>query len=108
MRRRDLIVLTGLLGIVLFGAWLTVGRPSIAPKAAGPPPSGMPPEIARLLQQLSPVAREAYAFALERPDVLKAMPCYCGCEAGGHTSNHSCFVKELADGGFTLDSHGAT
>ena len=106
MRPRDLLVLGGLLGIVLVGAWLMVGRPAAPPRAAAP--AGLPTEIARLLQQLSPAAREAYAFAIERPDVLKHLPCYCGCDAGGHTSNHSCFVQELADGGITLESHGST
>ncbi|MFN8526061.1 MAG: PCYCGC motif-containing (lipo)protein [Chloroflexota bacterium] len=106
MRLRDAVVLSGLLGLVLIGAWLMVAKPATGARSAAP--SGLPPEIARMLEHLSPAAREAYAFAIERPDVLKHMPCYCGCEAAGHTSNHSCFVEELAGGGFTLDSHGST
>jgi uncharacterized protein with PCYCGC motif len=35
---------------------------------------------------------EAYAFALAHPDVLKWIPCYCGCAAMGHGSNLDCFV----------------
>ena len=39
------------------------------------------------------VVRAAYAYAERRGDVLKYMPCYCGCEAQGHGSNEDCFVK---------------
>ena len=39
------------------------------------------------------VVRAAYAYAARRGDVLKYMPCYCGCEAQGHGSNEDCFVK---------------
>lgn len=50
--------------------------------------------------------REAYQFALANPDVLKNVPCYCGCGAIGHTSDYSCYVKEArADGTFVLDEH---
>ena len=39
------------------------------------------------------VVRAAYAYAARRGDVLKYMPCYCGCESQGHGSNEDCFVK---------------
>lgn len=52
----------------------------------------------------------AYQFALDRPDVLMWMPCYCGCGGhNGHKSNKNCFIKEgstLADPQF--DEHGST
>ena len=39
-----------------------------------------------------------YRFARERGDVLQWMPCTCGCEQHGHSSNRSCYVKsETAD-----------
>jgi len=34
---------------------------------------------------------EAYRFAAANPDVVKQMPCYCGCNSMDHTSNYSCF-----------------
>jgi hypothetical protein len=47
----------------------------------------------------------AYQFAVERPDVLKWMPCYCGCgDHSAHKNNLSCFVK---DGGAAFDEHGS-
>src|ERR687896_470514 len=38
-------------------------------------------------------ARAVYQFAAEHPEVLKYVPCYCGCESSGHPHNESCFVK---------------
>jgi hypothetical protein len=53
--------------------------------------------------------REAYAFAVRRPDVLQYMPCYCGCEREGHKSNHSCFLQEgSTKANPQWDSHGYT
>jgi len=36
---------------------------------------------------------EAYAFALEHPQMIQWMPCYCGCEAMDHGSNLDCYYK---------------
>lgn len=57
--------------------------------------------------QRAPVAvQQAYQFAVANPDVLKAVPCYCGCGAMGHTSNYACYVAEVAtDGTITYDPH---
>jgi Protein of unknown function with PCYCGC motif len=50
--------------------------------------------------------REAYQFAVANPDALKDVPCYCGCGALGHTSNYSCFVKDVnSDGQVVFDQH---
>ncbi len=37
--------------------------------------------------------RLAYEFAARRPEVLKYVPCFCGCEQGGHKGNADCFVS---------------
>lgn len=51
--------------------------------------------------------RLAYEFAARNPDVIKYVPCYCGCERSGHGSNESCFVQSrTASGGVTWDVHG--
>ena len=53
-------------------------------------------------------AAEAYRFAAARPDLLRAVPCYCGCEGEGHASNLDCFVAAFAaDGRPTYAPHGA-
>src|SRR5215831_13365158 len=36
--------------------------------------------------------RLAYEFAARHPEVLKYMPCFCGCEHLGHKGNDDCFV----------------
>jgi hypothetical protein len=62
----------------------------------------MPTEV-----KAAPVrVRQAYQFAAAHPDVLKALPCYCGCGAMGHTSNYMCYVKGVdAAGKMLYDAH---
>jgi Protein of unknown function with PCYCGC motif len=54
------------------------------------------------------VTRAVYEFAGQHPEVLKYVPCYCGCESSGHPHNESCFVKARdAKGNVTAwDTHG--
>jgi hypothetical protein len=54
------------------------------------------------------VTRAVYRFAGEHPEILKYVPCYCGCEASGHGHNESCFVKRRDAKGNVLewDTHG--
>lgn len=61
------------------------------------------------LEAYSPSAhvKEAYEFAVEHPEVLDYMPCYCGCfEEDGHVSNTHCFVESVEDNVATLDMMG--
>ncbi len=60
-------------------------------------PATMPGELA--LQ--SPRVTEAYRFAAANPEIVKQIPCYCGCGAMGHESNYNCFWQ--ADG--SLETH---
>lgn len=66
------------------------------------PMADMPAEI-----QKAPVSvSEAYRFAVSNADALKNVPCYCGCGAVGHTSNYSCYVKEIKPSGeVVFDQH---
>jgi hypothetical protein len=53
------------------------------------------------------VVQAAYEFAARHPEVLQYVPCFCGCERGGHAGNHDCFVRSRDDNGkVTWDSHG--
>lgn len=62
----------------------------------------MPPEV----QSAPVVVQQAYQFAAANPDVMQAIPCYCGCGSIGHTSNYSCYVSgQNADGGLKFDNH---
>jgi hypothetical protein len=38
------------------------------------------------------VVRAAYLFAAEHPEILSYVPCFCGCERGGHKGNEDCFI----------------
>jgi hypothetical protein len=62
----------------------------------------MPAEV-----QSAPVTvQQAYQFASANPDVMKNIPCYCGCGNVGHTSNYSCYVAGQDDkGNFRWDDH---
>jgi len=62
----------------------------------------MPTEV-----QSAPVlVQQAYRFAAANPDIMKQIPCYCGCSAMGHTSNYSCYVQRVdAGGSITFDNH---
>lgn len=63
---------------------------------------GMPDEI----RSAPTVVQQAYQFAAANPDILKHVPCYCGCEDIGHTSNYSCYVSGVDENGqITYDSH---
>jgi hypothetical protein len=54
-----------------------------------------------------PMVQAAYEFAARHPEVLQYVPCFCGCERGGHAGNHDCFVHSRdASGKVTWDSHG--
>jgi hypothetical protein len=66
------------------------------------PMSMMPDDV----KSAPAVTQQAYQFAVANPDVMKHIPCYCGCGAMGHTSNYSCYVESVdAAGRVKFDSH---
>ena len=50
----------------------------------------------------SAASEEAYAYALYHPEVVRWMPCYCGCGGMGHRSNLDCYLKEGMPGARTV------
>jgi hypothetical protein len=53
------------------------------------------------------VVRAVYEFAARHPEVLRYVPCFCGCEQRGHDHNEDCFVSSRdAQGRVTWDVHG--
>jgi len=52
--------------------------------------------------------RLVYQVAGTATDIIKWMPCYCGCgESAGHGSNMNCFIDEVhEDGSIVWDDHG--
>ena len=51
---------------------------------------------------------ELYQFARDRGDVLRWMPCTCGCAQLGHDSNRACYIKSSSPERTTWTSHAAT
>lgn len=63
-------------------------------------------ELPDEVRQAPVTVQEAYQFAISNPDELKAVPCFCGCGAAGHTSNYNCFIKEIKpEGEIVYDWH---
>lgn len=81
-----------------------------APVVAGPSYSGELPPLPRVQYASArpePLIRTAYEFAGRHPDVLKHMPCFCGCERNKHGHNGDCFVAGRdADGKPQWSPHG--
>lgn len=51
--------------------------------------------------------RDAYAWAATHENILRFIPCYCGCGADGHKNNYDCFVRgQAVNGWITMDLHG--
>ncbi len=83
----------------------------LVPAAEGPadPRAALPPIPAgpQALPRPTQVVQAVYEFAARHPEVLRYMPCFCGCERKAHGSNHDCFVaRRDADGRVTWDAHG--
>lgn len=83
----------------------------LIPAAQGPPDprAELPPIPAgpQVLPRPPLVVQAIYEFAARHPEVLRYVPCFCGCERMGHGSNHDCFVSRRDPAGrVTWDAHG--
>src|SRR2546422_7234291 len=57
----------------------------------------------------APDVQRLYRYAVEDDDLLRYIPCFCGCARFGHRSNRDCYVKSLHDdGSISFTSHAAT
>jgi hypothetical protein len=98
--RRMLIILLLLAGLTLIALSGCSGRSS------GNLPMGTLDQMPAEVQDSPTVVRQAYQFAVANPDVMRRIPCYCGCGPIGHTSNYSCYVSRVDDQGHvTFDTH---
>jgi hypothetical protein len=89
MNRRDFLTKgLGIAGTVMFASCRGSGAAEHRYELA--PESVLPSDIKRAPDEV----REAYRFAIANRDVLRYIPCYCGCGSEGHTSNASCYVKD--------------
>jgi len=49
------------------------------------------------------VVTAAFRFAAEHPEITSYVPCFCGCQQGGHKGNHDCFVRSRAANGDVIE-----
>ena len=75
----------------------------IPPLGANPTRGIWPSQYRNAPQQV----RDAYAWAAAHENILRFIPCFCGCGADGHKNNFDCFVasREM-NGWITMDLHG--
>ena len=102
-RRRHGLFVAG--GVVLVAALVVVaylwpfGSEKVSTAYALAPESALPES----LRKAPPNVREAYRFAIANRDILRQIPCYCGCGAQ-HANNYECYVKEVRpDGTYQFD-----
>lgn len=103
LRFRWLVLLVALLPVIsLLNGCSAAATPAPSNPVSMAAMDGMPAEV----QKASVSTSDAYRFAVTNPDALKNVPCYCGCGKVGHTSNYSCYVKEVKpDGEIVFDQH---
>lgn len=49
------------------------------------------------------IRRAVYSFSGAKPEIMKHIPCFCGCRTMGHTSAHDCYVKERSPRGVVAE-----
>lgn len=111
MKRAPVVVLAVVLAVAAAGAgvwwWTQASASGVTVDEAGD-------QVQTVARGSLPVFAEGpntgalYAFATERGDVLKWMPCTCGCADLGHGSNRACYIKAETEAQVTYTSHAAT
>ena len=88
---------------------------------SGVPQQGPSPAVAPAAAPLDPIPavespvaseetlRRVYEFAANHENIVRYVPCFCGCETVKHQSVESCFIKaRTPDGRVTWSRHGAS
>ncbi len=89
------MILFPLLGLVLAGCNESSNKPMAAM-------DDMPENI----KTAPAVTRQSYQFAAAHPELMKQIPCYCGCVDLEHSSNYACYVSSVdTNGKITYDDH---
>jgi len=102
MLKTRLVIITLLATLILGSLSACSGQSSASEHLEMMTLDKMPADV-----QSAPVSvQTAYQFAAANPDLMKQIPCYCGCGDIGHTSNYSCYVSSVDDKGtITFDNH---
>ncbi len=89
------LAVAGMAGAFMWPA----GSGDIRPAYALAAESTLPEQV----RKAPPKVREAYRFAIANREILRQIPCYCGCGAE-HKSNAECYIKDVApDGKIAFD-----
>lgn len=96
------VVLALMIGAIVFAGLSACSTQSQSGDLHMMPMDQMPADV-----QSAPVTvQTAYQFAAANPDIMKDIPCYCGCGNIGHTSNYDCYVSSVDDkGNISFDNH---
>lgn len=87
------IVLTGFVGALVWTEWRHPPEPiERSPSSSRLLAGGLPALPEGRLVRAREVVEAVYEFAARHPDVLRDVPCFCGCARMGHRSNLDCFV----------------
>jgi len=111
---RTVPFLFGMVGLALVATVALAHQTSKGPSSSVRSPAALrkttPPLPAMGFAPVRPmeIVRATYDFAAQHPEILKYVPCYCGCGADGHSANESCFVARRDAKGNVLewDTHG--
>lgn len=99
-RKRWILLISVIIPLAVFlAACSSTPAASIKEPTKALPPIDVQAEILKAPANV----QAAYQFAITNPDALKNVPCYCGCGAVGHTSNYSCYVKEVKPSGEVIN-----
>ena len=56
-----------------------------------------------------PEVQTLYEFQIQNGELMKYMPCFCGCGQQGHRNNRDCYVKQVnPDGSIEFDAMAPT
>ena len=96
------------LALMLAGALATAATPARLPPPIQGTVAAPEGELPSVVHHAGPEAVDAYRAAMHSPDVLRAVPCTCGCmESLGHENNLDCYIDEIqANGMVTYSTHG--
>ena len=105
------LAVAGLTVVLAIAALHLAGGSSDGDSAAKDVPSQEPADQAlpEYVMAMGDHVAKAYQFALDRPDVMLWMPCYCGCGGhSGHKNARDCFIQpESSPGHIQFDDHGS-
>ena len=114
MTRRTRRAFLEVLGLVAAGAALgacgvapaTDFAPLFAGFAPADEPNADPGKVIwpDWIERADPEVKRLYEFQLVNGELMKYMPCFCGCGTDGHRNNRDCYIQEVkADGSVVFD-----